>query len=134
MDGTNAFVSFDRLGQVINNFAKPNSPTLKCPATSESYGGSYRLKAGLITADELVLGGENIQLTTDSYLNPGNSFMYYYSMTPANFFDGTAFVWTGFPINDFVVRDTGVRPVINVTTDNGFTSGDGSSANPYLIS
>mgnify|MGYP005808602493 CR=1 FL=1 len=133
-DGTNVFASFDRLGQVINNFAKPNSPTLKCPVTSESYGGSYRLKAGLITADELVLGGENIQLTTDSYLNPGNSFMYYYSMTPANFFDGTAFVWTGFPINDFVVRDTGVRPVINVTTDNGFTSGDGSSVNPYLIS
>ena len=27
----------------------------------------------------------------------------------------------------------GIRPVINVTTDNGFTSGDGTASNPYVI-
>ena len=59
MDGINVFASYDRLGQANNNYAKPNSPTLMCPSTSESYGGSYRLKVGLITADELVLAGEN---------------------------------------------------------------------------
>ena len=26
-----------------------------------------------------------------------------------------------------------LRPVINVTTDNGFASGDGTSENPYII-
>ena len=69
----NVYASYDRLGQDNNNFAKPNAPTLKCPSTSESYGGSYRLKAGLITADELVLAGENLGITTDSYLNIGSS-------------------------------------------------------------
>ena len=81
----NVFASYDRLGQSATNYAKPNAPVLNCPSTSETYGGSYRLKAGLITVDELVLGGENPGVTTDSYLNPGDSEMYYWSMTPADF-------------------------------------------------
>ena len=52
----NVFASYDRLMQAATGYTKENSPTLKCPVTNESYGGSYRLKAGLITADELVLG------------------------------------------------------------------------------
>ena len=48
------------MGERLVNFARgasavANSPTLKCPSTNESYGGSYRLKAGLITADELAI-------------------------------------------------------------------------------
>ena len=117
------------------SFSKPNSPTLKCPSTSENYGGSYRLKAGLITADELVLAGESMMVVGNSYLNPGESDYWYWSMTPAGFSDGFADVWGG---NGVLVRnyvdglDT-VRPVINVTTDNGFTSGDGTASNPYVI-
>ena len=57
--GMNIFSSIDRLGQVGYNFAKDNAPSFICPDTSESYGGSYRLKAGLITADELVYAGES---------------------------------------------------------------------------
>ena len=135
MDGINIFSSYDRLVQVLASYAKPNNPTLKCPSTSESYGGSYRLKAGLITADELVLGGENLRVTTDTYLNPGDSEMYYWSMTPATFI-GYAFVW--YESGDFssnnVNYSRAVRPVINVTTDNGFTSGDGTASNPYVLS
>ena len=41
---TNLYASSDRLQQFITNFEKPNAPTLKCPSTSESYGGAYRLK------------------------------------------------------------------------------------------
>ena len=136
MDGMNVFASYDRLGQSATGYTKENSPTLKCPVTSESYGGSYRLKAGLITADELVLGGENPGVTTDSYLNPGDSEMYYWSMTPAGFNLGTAYVWSEFVrLNDNGVNDdSAVRPVINVTTDNGFTSGDGTASSPYVIS
>ena len=132
----NVFASYDRLGQSATGYTKENSPTLKCPVTSESYGGSYRLKAGLITADELVLGGENPGVTTDSYLNPGDSEMYYWSMTPAGFRLGYAFVWTGTEYLDGYHVDTSyaVRPVINVTTDNGFTSGDGTASSPYVIS
>ena len=132
----NVFASYDRLGQSATGYTKENSPTLKCPVTSESYGGSYRLKAGLITADELVLGGENPGVTTDSYLNPGDSEMYYWSMTPAVFRNGDAFVWfegDGL-IDDNVDYGGAVRPVINVTTENGFTSGDGTASSPYTIS
>ena len=134
----NVFASYDRLGQSATGYIKPNNPTLKCPATSESYGGSYRLKAGLITADELVLAGENPGVTTDSYLNPGeDSQVYYWTMTPADFNNGTANVWDEIDIlnnSDVNLYNGAARPVINVTTDNGFTSGDGTALSPYRIS
>ena len=136
MDGMNVFASYDRLGQSATGYSKENSPSLKCPATTESYGGSYRLKAGLITADELVLAGENPGVITDGYLNIGDSEMYYWSMTPADFARGFAFVWNenDGPANDYVAVNRAVRPVINVTTDNGFTSGDGTAENVYVLS
>ena len=130
------FASYDRLGQSMTNYAKNNVPSLKCPSTNESYGGSYRLKAGLITADELVLAGENPGVVGNSYLNPGENGYWYWSMTPADFnFDG-ARVWNEFEYlgYDNVNNNGAVRPVINVTTDNGFTSGDGTASNPYVIS
>ena len=132
----NVFASYDRLGQSVAGYAKENSPTLKCPSTSESYGGSYRLKAGLITADELVLGGENPGVTTDSYLNPGDSEMYYWNMTPAAFGGDFARAWIEFDnLSDRNVNyNYAVRPVINVTTDNGFASGDGTALSPYVLS
>ena len=121
----------------MSGFAKPNSPSLKCPSTTESYGGSYRLKAGLITADELSLAGEYFGLENDSYLNPGSSNMGYWSMTPAYLRNGSAGVWEE---DEFLFSTyagsirTGLRPVINLLTDNGFTSGDGTASNPYIIS
>ena len=130
------FASYDRLGQSTTNYAKNNVPSLKCPSTNESYGGSYRLKAGLITADELVLAGENPGVVGNSYLNPGENGYWYWSMTPAVFGDGYARVWREFDgLIDYGVDSyNAVRPVINVTTDNGFTSGDGTASNPYVIS
>ena len=130
------FASYDRLGQAGTNYAKPNAPTLKCPSTSETYGGSYRLKAGLITADELVLAGENPGVTTDSYLNPGDSEMWYWSMSPADFGNGFAYVWFEFGslTGNRVDGNDAVRPVINVTTENGFASGDGTVENVYVLS
>ena len=132
----NVFASYDRLGQSITNYAKPNAPVLNCPSTSETYGGSYRLKAGLITADELVLAGENPGVTTDSYLNPGDSEMRYLSMSPAVFATGYANVWYEYDNLSYNNVDNyfAVRPVINVTTENGFTSGDGTLENIYVIS
>ena len=135
----NAFASYDRLGQSMTNYAKPNAPTLKCPATTETYGGSYRLKAGLITADELAFAGENPGVITDSYLSPiaDGSMTSYWSMSPAYFNGGHAFVWVeAEALGNYYVDDgfSGLRPVINLLTDNGFTSGDGTASNPYVIS
>ena len=133
----NVFASYGRLAMAGPGiaFSKPNTPTLKCPSTSESYGGSYRLKAGLITADELVLAGESMMVLGNSYLNPGSSDMGYWSMSPAVFDIDYAGVWLeDFVLyGDYVNGNSAVRPVINVTTDNGFTSGDGTAENPYVI-
>ena len=137
--GSYAFAS---MGERLVNFARgeaavANVPTLICPETSESYGGSYRLKAGLITADELVLAGESYSVEGNSYLSIVTNGYMYWSMTPADFYDGDiASVW----IENFFNLDVGpldflyaVRPVINVTTNNGFASGSGSVSDPYVI-
>ena len=141
MMGGNVFASFDRLssayGKLMGLEMQENvTPTLKCPVTSESYGGSYRLKAGLITADELVLAGESLIVVSNSYLSIGSSNISYWSMTPADFRYDNAFVWVEFErlYGDNVGSNYAVRPVINVTTENGFTSGDGTISNPYVIS
>ena len=141
MLGGNVFASFDRLGSAYGKIMglemqENVTPTLKCPTTSESYGGSYRLKAGLITADELVLAGESFGVVGNSYLSIGGSNMYYWSMSPAVFSYGSAGVWDEFEwLNYYLVgTNYAVRPVINVTTDNGFTSGDGAASNPYILS
>ncbi len=146
----NVFASFDRLGQVVNNFAKPNAPTLKCPSTAESYGGSYNLKAGLITADEMVFTGETFYTYSDSYLglhimSRSSTFRYdFWSMTPALYENRqpvaeaeqrvASSVWDYYEsiFIDRVMTNRGVRPVINLTKDT-VIDGDGTSDNPYVV-
>ena len=137
----NVFASYDRLGSTYGKLMglemqENVTPTLKCPITSESYGGSYRLKAGLITADELVLAGESFVVVGNSYLSIGGSNMYYWSMSPAVFYRGYARVWGEFEFLDYsaVDSDYAVRPVISLLTENGFTSGDGTASDPYILS
>ena len=71
----------------------------------------------------------------NSYLNPGESDYWYWSMTPAAFDIGYANVWREFEglARNGVGNDYAVRPVINVTTENEFTSGDGTASSPYVI-
>ena len=94
-------------------FAKDNAPSFICPDTNESYGGSYRLKAGLITADELVYAGESYNVSGNSYLNSGEDGMPYWSMTPTSFYDDGAFVWREFVnlSNKYVDGGNAMRPV-----------------------
>ncbi len=132
-EGTYLYAS---MGERLFNFARgasavANSPTLKCPSTSESYGGSYRLKVGLITVDELAFAGESGGVVGNSYLNYGN----FWSMTPGCFQGGSALLWSEEEILIYneVTSSVGVRPVINVKVDNGFASGDGSVENPYIL-
>ena len=138
-DLTNVYM-YSSMGDRLANFQKNspgnNAPTLSCTATEETYGGSYRLKAGLITADELTLAGESSYVVGNGYLNPGESDYWYWSMTPAYFDGGDALVWYELDRlgNDYVDDGFAVRPVINVTTENGFTSGDGAASSPYTIS
>ena len=130
------YAGFDRLVQVLNGFATSNSPTLSCPDTEETYGGSYRLKAGLITADEASFAGNSYYTWSDNYLNVDKneySNILFHTMTPA-------FNYDAFTFGPWLLSNSGrndlqnIRPVINVTTDNGFISGDGTTENPYVIS
>ena len=119
----------------MTNYEEINEPSLICSTTTESYGGSYKLKVGLITADELMLSGENLGVTSDSYLHIDTSSTSYWSMTPASYNTGSASVWNAGSFFRFAhVRIAhGIRPVINVDTFDGFISGDGSSSNPYVL-
>ncbi len=131
----NVFASYDRLGQAISNFSKANAPTLKCPVTNESYGGDYRLKAGLITADEMVLAGENMYLSGNSYLNVKDSSAYYWTMTPSSFNNNGSGWYQSNSIYVSLISDIrAVRPVINVMANTDFVSGDGTIDNPYVLS
>ena len=134
--GANVFASYDRLMQEETGFAKDNAPSFICPATTESYGGSYRLKAGLITADELVYAGESQSVIGNSYLNPEkDDISPYWSMTPANFIYGYASVWreNDYLDIDFVNYNYAIRPIINISTENMTLTGEGTIDNPYML-
>ena len=114
------------------------NPTLVCPETSESYGGSYRLNVGLVTVDELMLGG-NIYSGSLNSTNYFNSYNHYYSMTPycndclsmSAHFIYTYWYEYGIYINP--TYSDGVRPVINVDPTNLKMSGSGSVEDPYVL-
>ncbi len=145
MLGGNVFASFDRLGSAFGKLAglemqENVTPTLKCSSTEETYGGSYRLKAGLITADELVLAGESWMVAGNSYLTYKGNFNIdygFYTMSPLWLLDETGFLYSqsrGLSSSSIIDDHVSLlRPVINVATENGFTSGDGTSENPYII-
>ena len=134
-DGNGRFSSYDRLGQAYLDFAKDNAPSFICPSTSESYGGSYRLKVGLITADELAYAGESVFVPGNSYLNIGEDGLDYWSMTSLESVRGHTSVWNEYNYlgNGRVLYYKAVRPVINVSTENMTLTGDGTIENPYIL-
>ncbi len=128
------FAGFDRLGQAGFAFIKDNAPTLKCPVTTESYGGSYRLKAGLITADEMVLAGENLNVSANTYLTAYNNNYNFFTMTPSSFYDSGTEIFISYKgILGGRLAINGIRPVINIKTDGMTLVGEGTSDNPYYL-
>ena len=130
-----AFAASERLEQSYTNFSKDNSPSLICPLPAKEGGGSYNLKVGLITADELSFGGELFSVTNNGYLNTNGNYTYW-SMTPAGEGSGQGFF-------SYIVSDVlyispsdhyskAIRPVINVS---GLVAekNDGTVNNPYII-
>lgn len=119
---------------------KQYQPSLKCPDTSQLYGGNYKLKIGLMTADEANYAGLNMK--TPHATN--NNYLYYSSkwwfMTSGwkyitSFATSTAGLNTTIGITPqiFVAYTFYVRPVINLKSNTLITSGDGSLSNPYVI-
>ncbi len=112
-------------------------PVLTCSDTSVNYGGKYKLKIGLLTADEMVLAGYTISSsTTNSYLEKSSSWR---SFSPSNSNTYRAYVFNAnYNLHYYssYVTDAsgGVRPVINLKADTLITSGNGTASNPYVVS
>ena len=114
--------------------------TLKCQNSDLTYGGTYKLKVGMITYDEMNYGGigTTTPSSSDNYLYNKNTWM----MTPR--YSDTRYSDTGvasmFYSDNGKFSNTGdsntaknIYPVINLKSNVKISGGDGTSSNPYLI-
>ena len=122
-----------------------HSPTLKCPQQNDLFtvsntDGNQALTypIGLITVDELMLGG-----LADGYLNVLSytySSSHYWTMSPSHFY-GTAIstrvfnaLSTGYAsVLSRVTNMYGVRPVINLVSTVEIESGIGTANDPFVV-
>ena len=133
-------------GRLVANSSSVN-PTFKCSNSNDLYTTSSSSKGnkklanpiGLITADEVVMGGLPWSgSTTSNYLYTGQ---HYWTMSPYYFFVGGSSSWAGvFRVYSSgtlgapsVDSAFGVRPVINLSADVKVT-GSGTSSDPFVVS
>ncbi len=122
------------------------TPTLVCPEQvdknkqTRTYGGLYKSKIGLITADELAMGGyspvynNSSKNTTDkNYLR--RSYSYLTASPDSSNFNANVFTayYTGRLDNYITFTSWAVVPVINLKTDNLTYSGTGEVGNEIVI-
>ena len=138
-----AYASFKR------NYIDHN-PTLKCTnnndrfTTSSSLGnGALTYPIGLITTDEVVMGGGNAyDYNTSSYIKNSNYYLFgkvgyywYWTMTP-NSAGGSAGVdvvlYDGSVSHSTVRYDRAVRLVVSLSSD-AITGGDGTVSNLFYV-
>lgn len=110
------------------------APDLVCPETNASYGGTYKQKIGLITADEVALAGGLYNANNLSYfLYSGESF---YTLTGLEYFNNSANMFivnnNGMLSSSKVDQVYGIRPVISINAD-VTVNGAGTLSNPYTI-
>ena len=111
-----------------------HNPSLKCPDSNVTYGGLYKTKIGLITADEMVLAGIGSSTTDNNYLYDSD---YVLSLSPS-MFDRNAKIITSNESHIYYNMQTDVTyfmiyPVINLNSNVTISQGDGTKNNPYVI-
>ncbi len=139
------------------NSSKPVTPILTCPDPTagnnplsdtsngnHTYGGVYKLKIGLLSADEIVLAGfkpttNSPYPTTSNYLYTGSSYRWFWSLSPYYSYLTYARGFYGYlSYRDLNVDDVntanGVRPVINLSTSGLKATGEGTKDKPFVIS
>ena len=123
-----------------------HSPILTCPNatndlfttnTSDTGNKALTYPIGLITVDELMLGG-----LSDGYMNR-LSYTYssysYWTMSPRSFIVTTATAYgffaysVGYASDDWVTHSLGVRAVINLKSDVQISGGIGTANDPYQV-
>ena len=94
--------------------------------------GKFDYMTGLLTLDELALGG--VMGTRSTYLHSG---VEYWSMSPAPILSSTSayFVSTSGGLLHTSVNDPTLyaRPAVSLRNDILYSTGDGSSDNPFVI-
>ena len=126
-------------GALITYYAARNrlfinkAPTLKCLEENDRFS----IPVGLITADEIAYAGGIVGTNNTNFYLYTNR--YYWTMTSSYFDENAARTfyldangWIG--SWDGVIHNYGVRPVINLKSDTIFSSGNGTSPNPYTVS
>jgi hypothetical protein len=120
------------------------APILTCPNQHDRFtvsdtvvgNGNLTVPIGLVSSDELAMaGGVYSTVNASSYLYTGTTYwtMSSYSFTGTKAYtfdeysDGKLFRNQSYDVN-------GIRPVINLKQDTLFSSGDGTTTTPYLIS
>ncbi len=119
-------------------------PTFECANDSDLYtvsGSSNGNKAlqypiGLISADEVAYAGGVYGANNQSYyLYTGQN---YWTMSPSNFSGSSGSAWVFHVYSNGllypnVFSQIGVRPVVNLKASTTFSSGNGTSLNPYVV-
>ena len=126
------------IGKAYTEYATYNrlytnkTPSLKCADTEDRFA----ISIGLITADEASYAGS--VYATDNlkyYLFTGQQ---YWTISPIFFntewFNARTFYIRGQLDSEWTYGILGIRPVINLKSDTQFTSGNGTSSNPYIVS
>jgi len=118
---------------VFSRLYGKSKPTLRCLNSNDL----YKTKIGLITADEVAYAGGKHSVSNYSYyLYTGN---WYWTISPYQFNNTTATVFRVYlngSLNNYYVDNSngGVRPVINLSSENLSISGSGTINDPYVIS
>ncbi len=149
-NGTNssdtAYASLTR-----NYINTPRTPSLKCANVNDRFtvntsngNGALTYPVGLITSDELILGGENAANEDNTYIFNDEQYLFtdstYWTMSPTTSLSGLNLI--GLNIGGYLFFDLGtgytslygsaVRPVISLKPD-AITGGDGTMNNPFTV-
>ena len=118
-------------------------PSVTCSNKNDAFtvndttkgNGALTYPIALLTADEVTMAGSGLNgYSASSYLNTGNV---WWTMSPYYFTDTNAYVFdmasSGKLSYYSTSNSSGVRPSVSLKPGTKFTSGDGSSTNPYIV-
>ncbi|MGM9834561.1 MAG: hypothetical protein ACI31M_02120 [Bacilli bacterium] len=133
-DTNNYINNWHNYYQASSRLVGDKEPIIACETSTENYGGRYRNRVGLITADEVSLAGGTYRLpNTSYYLNNNTEF---FTMTPRDYYYKKTSMFVvkanGSLEESSSSNKKGVRPVISLKA-NTVVIGDGTIDNPYRI-
>lgn len=114
-----------------------------CNDTYLNYGGNYKLKIGMLSADEMIFAGmgKNYETSASNYLLNKEFVsltpLYSYKSTANAPFSGNMEISRFYGVHssgrEVSSTSANIRPVINLKSDVQITGGDGTSSNPYVV-